>query len=268
VIDKAPSGHPQQDDYVYLVVMCILIFGIVPFGFAAFSLQRLLLQPADSVLFGPTMDGGLMFLVPTILIGFVLSMMAARPLTNWIRRGLRMPERVPFAWWGQLVEQSINWRFAGGIAGVILIAVGAKGLGSYFYLTESSVSVRPPLEFSMRHYQWKDVTAVSVRCRHSIVKTKNRFRYILKMSDGYEVDLSHALLGATAKLRAASAARFAETISSHLNMVPSIRYEFDVSQDGLASLDESHGVVLSNALREQVLAHGGTLELERRLNGS
>jgi len=247
----------------------MLVFGIVPFGFAAFGLQRLLLKPADSVLFGPTLDGGLMFLVPTILIGFVLSMMAARPLTNWIRRGLSMPERVPFAWWAELVTQAMYWRFAGGLAGLILIAVGAKGLGSYFYLTESSVSVRPPLEFSMRHYQWKDVTTVSVRCRHSIiVKTKNRFRYLLTMSDGYEVDLSQALLGATSHLRAASAAHLAETISLCLYMVPSIRYEFDVSQDGLTSLDESHGVVLANALREQVLAHGGRLEFERRLNGS
>ena len=174
-----------------------------------------------------------------------------------------MPERVPFAWWAEFVMEAMYWRLVGGLAGVILIAIGVKGLGSYFYLTESSISVRPPLEFSMRHYQWKDVTTVSVRCRHStIVKSKNRFRYIFTMSDGYEVDLSQALLGATSKLRAASAARFAETIPSLLDGVPSIRYEFDVSQDGLTSLDENHGMVLSHAIREQVLAHGGRLEFE------
>jgi hypothetical protein len=167
---------------------------------------------------------------------------------------------VPVAAWAQSIKQSINWRLAGGIAGVILISIGAKGLGSYFYVTEDGVSVRPPLEFSMRHYEWKDVTTVSVRCRHSLTRSKSRFRYILRMSDGYEVDLSLALLGPTAKLRAASAARFAESISSRLNMVPSIRYEFDISQDALASLGKRHGVVLSNALREQVLAHGGTLQ--------
>jgi hypothetical protein len=149
---------------------------------------------------------------------------------------------------------------AGGIAGVVLILVGAKGFGSHFYVTENGVSVRPPLEFSMRHYEWKDVTTVSVRCRHAISRSRSRFRYILKMSDGYEVDLSSALLGATAKLRAAYAARFAASIESISSRLPSIRYEFDVSQDALASLGKRHGVVLSNALREQVLAHGGTLQ--------
>src|SRR5262245_6851958 len=217
-----------------------------------------MLQPADSVLFGPTPIGEIMWLVPTILIGFVLSITAARPLAKWIRLGLRLPDTAPppAAGWAR----SINWRFAGGIAGVILISVGAKGLGSYFYVTENGISVRPPLEFSMRHYEWKDVTTVSVRCRNSFSRRESRFRYIVKMSDGYEVDLSQALRGATAKLRAASATRFAESIPSRLNMLPDMRYEFDVSQDALASLGRRQGVALSNALREQVLAHGGTLQ--------
>ena len=266
VIQKAPSEHPQQENLLYAWVMAICtLIGIPPLGLAALSLQRLLLQPADSVLFGPTEIGLLMFLVPIILIGLVLSMMAAWPLTNWIRRALRMPHvahPLPPAAWARLTAwaQSVNWRLAGGIAGVILITVGAKGLGSYFYVTEEGVSLRPPVEFSMRHYEWKDVTTVSVRYRQSLAERKSRFRYLLKMSDGYEVDLTLALQRPTAKLRAAPAARFAESIPSLLNRVPSIRYEFDVSQDALASLGESHGVVLSNALREQILAHGGTLQ--------
>jgi hypothetical protein len=95
------------------------------------------------------------------------------------------------------------------------------------------------------------------------VKSQNRFRYILRMSGGYDVALSRALRGTTAKLRAANAARFAasiESISSHLNMVPDMRYEFDVSQDRLASLGRDHGAALPDALREQVLAYGGTLQ--------
>jgi hypothetical protein len=266
VIHTAPSEHPQQENLVYAGVVCIcVLIGIPPLGFAAISLQRLLLQPADSVLFGPTLIGLIMYLVPIILIGLVLSMMAAWPLTSWIRRALRMPHvahPLPLAAWAQLTAwaQSTNWWVAGGIAGVILITVGAKGLGSYFYVTEEGVSLRPPLEFSMRHYEWKDVTTVSVRYRHSLSRSKSRFRYLLKMSDGYDVDLTLALLRPTAKLRAESAARFAESIPSLLNRVPSIRYAFDVSQDALASLGESHGVVLSNALRQQILAHGGTLQ--------
>ncbi len=263
MLHTAPSEHPQQIDYVYVGCICFLTFGVVPLGLATFSLQRLLLQPADSVLFGPTPIGEMMCLVPIILIGFVLSTMAAVPLTTWIRRGLGMPDivpRVPVAAWAQSIKQSLNWRLAGVIAAVILITVGAKGLGSYFYVTESGVSVRPPLESSMRHYEWKDVTTVRVRCIHSMVKSKNRFRYILKMSDGYEVDLSTALGATTEKVRAAYAARFAESIPSHLNTVPSILYEFDVSQDGLALLGEKRGILLPNAIREQVLAHGGTLQ--------
>jgi hypothetical protein len=263
VLHTAASEHPQQTDYIYVGVVCLLVFGVVPVGVAAFSLQRLSLQPADSVLFGSTLLGEIMCLVPIILIGFVLSMMAAWPLTRWIRRGLGMPEIIPpfpIGSWVQSTKQSLNWRLAGGIAGAILITVEAKGLGSYFYVTESGVSVRPPLDFSMRHYEWKDVTTVSVRCIRSMVKSKNRFRYILKMSDGYEVDLSTALGATTEKVRAAYAARFAESIPSHLNTVPSILYEFDVSQDGLAVLGEKRGTLLPNAIREQVLAHGGTLQ--------
>jgi hypothetical protein len=241
------------------VCICILL-GIIPLGVAIFGLQRLLLQPADSVLFGPTPLGVLMCLVPTILIGLVLSFMAARPLSHWIRRGLRMPDidpPFPVAAWAQ----SIDWRLPARVAAVILIAVAAKGLGSYFYVTESVISVRPPLEFSMRHYEWKDVTTVRVRCIHSaVVKSKNRFRYILDMSDGYEVDLSSALSAITQKRRAAYAARFAESIPSHLNTLPNILYEFNVSQDGLALLGEKRGMVLPNAIRKQVLAHGGTLQ--------
>jgi hypothetical protein len=112
----------------------------------------------------------------------------------------------------------------------------------------------------MSHYEWKDVTTVRLHCRDSMSKRKRRFRYVLEMFNGQEVDLSKALYGASAKLRAASAVRFAEFIPSHLNAVPSIRYEFDISQDALASLGKRHGVALSNALREQVLAHGGTLQ--------
>jgi hypothetical protein len=256
------SEHPQREDYVYLAVVCFLTFGIIPLGVATLSLQRLLLQPADSVLFGGTLIGKLMCLVPIILIGFVLSTIAALPLTKWIRRGLRMPDKVPLvvAAWTKSIWHTHTFRLVGGIAGVILVLVAAKGFGSYFYVTESGVSVRPPLEFSIGHYQWKDVTTVSVRCIRSIVKSKNRFRYILTMSDGYAVDLSGALDATTEKVRTAYAARFAESIPSHLNTVPGISYDFDVSEDGLARLGEKRGMILPNAIREQVLAHGGTVQ--------
>jgi hypothetical protein len=156
-----------------------------------------------------------MFLIPTILFSFLAAFRVAWTLAKWVRRGLRMPDKVPLPvprdW------QSINWRLAGGIAGVILILIAAKGFGSYFYVTESGISVRPPLEFSMRHYEWKDVITVSSYCRESITRSKRRFHYILKMSDGYEVDLSGALSGITVKRRTAYAARLAEIVPSHLH---------------------------------------------------
>jgi hypothetical protein len=204
-----------------------------------------------------------MFVIPIILIGGLVSFRVGWTLARWIRRRLRMPyiDLIPDGAWAKSIDwQAITWRPAAGIAGVILTLIAAKGLGSYVYVTESGVSVRSPLEFSMRHYEWNDVTTVRVHCRDSMTKRKRQFRYALEMSNGQEVDLSKALYGASTKLRAASAVRFAEFIPSHLNAVPSIRYEFDISQDALASLGKRHGVVLSNALREQVLAHGGTLQ--------
>lgn len=260
---SVPSRHQQQTDYIFVAVLCVCVLIIpVPVGVGVFSLQRLL-QPADAVLSGPTADGELMLAIPTILVGCLASFRVAWILTRRIRRRLRMPDKdlLPDGSWAKSIDwQSINWRLVAGIAEVILTLIAAKGFGSYFYVTESGVSVRTPLQFSMRHYEWKDVITVSVRCRHSIVKRKNRFRYVLEMSDGQEVDLSGAFFSVSPKLRAASAVRFAEFIPSHLNTVPSIRYEFDISQDALVSLGEKRGVVLSNALREQVLTHGGTLQ--------
>lgn len=259
---SARSGHQQQPDYIFVAVLCVCVLIVPAVGAGVMSLQRLL-QPADAVLSGPTPNGELMFVIPTMLVGLLASFRVARTLTRRIRRGLSMPDKdlLPDGAWAKSIDwQSINWPLVAGIAGVILMLIAAKGFGSYFYVTESGVSVRAPLQFSMRHYEWKDVITVSVQCRYSIVKRNNRFRYVLEMSDGQEVDLSAALSSVSPRLRAASAVRFAEFIPSHLNTVPSIRYEFDISQDALASLGEKRGVVLSNALSEQVLTHGGTLQ--------
>jgi len=261
--ESAPSEHRQETDYIYVSIVCFLVFGIGPLGIAELGLQRLLLQPTGSVLFGPTPVGKMMILVPTILIGLLVSFVAARPITRLIRRGLGMPEITPpfpVAPWARLRWQSMDWRRAGGVVGVTLILVAAKGFVSYFYVTESRILVRSPQEFSMRQYEWTDVTAVRVRCKFSkMTKRQNGLRYVLRMSDGYELDWSPALDAATQKMRTAYAARLAEVIRSRLNAAPGIRYEFDVSRDGLVHLGENRGPVLPDALREQVLTHGGIL---------
>jgi hypothetical protein len=247
------SEHPQQTNYVFVALLCIcfFIFGF-PVGATIFSLQDRL-QPADSVLFGHTPIGGIMLAVPTVLISFVPTIAVALTFTRWIRRRLRMPDMAPVqlgAWAKSIDMRSMNWRLAGGIAAIVLILVGAKGFGSYFYVAENGVFVRPPLEFSMRHYEWKSVATVSVRCRDTT--RASRFRYILEMSDGYEVHLSRA--------RVAQFADSIEKVASRLDRLPDIRYEFDVSQDGLESFARDHGSALPNALRKQVLANGGTLQ--------
>lgn len=152
MLHTAPSEHPPKENYVCYVVLCVCIFIIVlPIGVTLFSLQDLL-PPADSVLFGPTPIGEITCLVLAILISLVAATAVALILTIWIRRGLGMPDMAPIpAPAAAALEKSINWRLAGGIAGVILILVRAKGFGSYFHMTENGISVRPALEFSMRH---------------------------------------------------------------------------------------------------------------------
>ena len=134
MLHTATSEPSQQTNYAFVVVACVCVFIIaVPLAVAVSSLQRLF-QPADSVLFGPTENGVIMYLVPTILIGLMLATAAALILNKWIRRGLGMPEIAPIpalAAYARVesIWQSINWRLAGGIAGVILMLVGAKGFG-------------------------------------------------------------------------------------------------------------------------------------------
>jgi hypothetical protein len=52
-------------------------------------------QPADSLLFGTTVDGELMFLLPTIVLGMLAAFLIAWPLTKWMRRVLRWPDKAP-----------------------------------------------------------------------------------------------------------------------------------------------------------------------------
>jgi hypothetical protein len=75
---SAPPDHQRQPDYIFVGVLCPCVLIIpVPVGAGVFSLQRLL-QPADSVLFGPTPNGELMIAIPTILIGLLASFRVAR----------------------------------------------------------------------------------------------------------------------------------------------------------------------------------------------
>jgi hypothetical protein len=197
--------------------------------------------------------GQIMWLVPTILVSFAAAMTLSIRIAGYIRRRFKMPTVDPFpppqlALWAA----SIDWRLTGIVCAVIFIAIAGKGVGSYFYVTELGLFVRPPLEFSLRHYDWEDVTSVTVQLRDDFSKTRRRFRYFLGTSDGHYIDLSPA---PGARLGEAF-----ESIASRLNSLSHVRYTFDISEARLVSLGTKHGAALEHGLRNQVLTHGGTLQ--------
>lgn len=130
---------------------------------------------------------------------------------------------------------------------MLLVAIAGKGFGSYFYLTDRELAVREALETSLRHYQWDDVAAVSIGCRSS--SQGPSLRYVLRMSDGHEIDLAQV---SPRRLSPAF-----EQLTSRLDSLPGVRYEFDISEDALAEFGRKHGTGFENAIRSQVQRHGG-----------
>jgi hypothetical protein len=207
-------------DYVYFSVVVVCLFSIaVPAVLAVFFLQRQL-EPSDSVLFGSTPIGEIMLIGPIALLSLAAAAALSRGIAGCIRRGFKMPTMDPFPtppW-----AASIDWRLAGMVCATILIAVAGKGFGSYFCVTERGLFVRPPLEFSLRHYDWEDVASVTVQCRDAITRKRRRFSYVLGMSDGHYIDLSPA--------PGAQFAEAFESISSRLDSLSDVQYEFDISE--------------------------------------
>jgi hypothetical protein len=242
--------RPRNEDYVFLAVVCVCIFSTIPVAIAVFLLQRQL-APGDSFLFEPTPIGELMLLVPTLLLSMVPAVALSKYIADRIRHWLKMAPADPLLAPALAASaRSTNWKLVGTILAALLVAIGGKGFGSYFYLTERGLSVRPPLEFSLRHYQWEDVAAVSMRCRPS--RKGPGFRYVLRMSDGVDIDFGRGLTP-----RFASAF---ERITSRLDSLSGVRYEFDISEKALAALGKKHGTGLANAIRSQVLRHGGVVQ--------
>ena len=105
---SAPSDHQQQPDYIFVTVLCVCALVVPAVAAGVSSLQRQL-QPADSVLFGPTPNGELMFAMPTLLIGFLASFFGTR--VSWL-------------------ESLLGIAVGGGILfGVILLSGGGMGGG-------------------------------------------------------------------------------------------------------------------------------------------
>jgi hypothetical protein len=69
------------------------------------------------------------------------------------------------------------------------------------------------------------------------------------MSDGHEIDLAQV---SPRRLSPAF-----EQLTSRLDSLPGVRYEFDISEDALAECGRKHGTGFENAIRSQVQRHGG-----------
>src|SRR5262245_61834224 len=112
-----PTDHRQKQDFLYVAIVCVCVIPFTLFAALGVSNLQRMLQPAGSLLFGATADGELMFLVPTIVFGTLAAFWIAWPLTKWIRRRLRMPDKAPLvvAGWAESISQSTNWRLAGGL---------------------------------------------------------------------------------------------------------------------------------------------------------
>ena len=119
----------------------------------------------------------------------------------------------------------------------------------YFYLTETELAVRAPLETSLRHYEWDDVAVVSIACRSS--RKGPSLRYVLRTSDGQTIDFS--------RVPAWRLAPVFERITSRLDSLAGVRYEFDISERALDEFGRERDTGLANAIRRQAQRHGGVL---------
>jgi len=241
----------RYEDGIFIIFMSVFLISFVILeAVATMSLQERL-APNDAYLFGQTPAGSMMLTggmaLPILGPVFALAMYVA----DRVRYFLKIPpsDPLPFHVWAAAWTRAGNWRVVGAITVAFLVAVAGLGLRSYFYVTESELAVRSPLEDSLRHYRWDDVAAVFVASPFS--GKGPQFRYVLRMSDGHDIDFSRVPRG-----RLASAF---ERIADRLDSLSGVRYEFDISGDALAEFGRKHGTGFENAIRSQVQKHGGVI---------
>jgi hypothetical protein len=245
----AAEATPRHTDGIFMILLLVFAISFPMLGAIGAMFLQEQLAPSDTFLFGQTHTGLAMLVGPAALLSlgpaFALAMYAA----DRIRHALKIPpaDPLPAHAWAAAWAASASWRATGAIAAVLLVAIAGKGFGSYFYLTDRELAVREALETSLRHYQWDDVAAVSIWCRSS--SQGPSLRYVLRMSDGHEIDLAQV---SPRRLSPAF-----EQLTSRLDSLPGVRYEFDISEDALAEFGRKHGTGFENAIRSQVQRHGG-----------
>lgn len=243
---------PRYEDGIFVVVTSVFVISFAVLGMiAAMSLQEQL-APSDAFLFGRTPVGFNMLFGGMVLLILGPVFALALYVADRIHHSFKIPpaDPLPAHVWAQAWTASGNWRVVGAIAAAFLLAVVGKGFGSYFYLTERELAVRAPLETSLRHYQWDDVAAVFAGCR--IIGKGPRLTYVLRMSDGHDIDF--------ARVPPLRLAPVFERMASRLDSLSGVRYEFDISEDALSEFGRKHRGGLENAIRNQVRRHGGIIQ--------
>jgi len=243
---------PRHEDGILIVVALVLLVSFtVTGGIAVISLQERL-APSGAFLVGQTPAGWMMLLSAVVVLIMGPVAVLAMYVADRIHHSLNIAPADPLLAHVRAAARTVStsWRVTGAIAAACLVATAATGFGSYFYLTEGELAVRAPLEASLRRYRWDDVAAVSIRCR-SFGKGP-RLRYVLQMSDGQDIDLD--------RVPPRRLAAVFEQMTSRLDALSGVRYEFDVSERALAEFGAKHGTGFENAIRSQVLRHGGVLQ--------
>jgi len=246
------EARRRCDDGIFMVFVLIFAISFPLLGvIAAMSLQERL-APGDAFFFGQTPAGWFMLFTGIVALSLGPIVALAMYVADRVRHFLKIPpsDPLPAHVWAAAWVAAGNWRVVGAIVAAFLVAVAGTGFGSYFYLTERELAVRAPLEASLRHYKWDDVAAVSVGCRTS--RKGPRFSYVLRMSDGHDINFDRVPPWRLAPVF--------ERMTSRLDSLSGVRYEFDISEDALAESGRKHGGGLENAIRNQAQKHGGTIQ--------
>src|SRR5512145_2110096 len=114
----------RQADYLDVAVMALCAAALIPPIIALVALQRLM-EPGDSLLFGPTRIGIILMAVPVAIFIVPATVALWAILTPWIRQILRKPALLlpplfippPMPAWAE----KVNWSTVGTIFAVALL---------------------------------------------------------------------------------------------------------------------------------------------------
>ena len=248
----AAEAKPLYEDGVFLLVLSVCVIASALIGAIAIDFLQQRWAPGDAFLLGQAPADSRLLIVPTMLSCTVPAVVLAMHVSDRIHRHLRLApiESLIASFGASLWAARASFRATASIAAALLAATAVVGFRSYFYVTDTELAVRSPLEDSLRHYRWNDVAVVFLTCRTS--SDGVRFSYVLQMTDGRDVDF--------ARVPVRHLAPVLERIGASLDVVSGIQYEFDVAEGALATLGTEYGAGFAEAIRRQVRSHGGLVQ--------